>query len=148
MHTSPKTSSFLVALMIALSLGLGLSASSTPLAYAAESIENPTKNLASPNPIPCVPSLPCIQEATQESGKATREYILDTFGSSFIAGFLGLIAISSVIFLIVGGAQLLFAAGNDDAIGRAKRTILWSIAGLVLAMLSVGIVSIISKLNL
>ena len=37
---------------------------------------------AQPATIPCTPdsALPCIQKQTQESGQATRTFILDTFG--------------------------------------------------------------------
>jgi hypothetical protein len=105
--------------------------------------------LVKPNVIPCRSDslLPCITDTTQEKGGGSiRDYVLNRWGTNFISAFLGLVAIGSVIFIIVGGVQMLLAVGNEEELGKAKKTILWAIVGLVLAMFSVAIVSIISKL--
>ena len=107
--------------------------------------------LAKPAPaiIPCPTNLPCIQSATQaQGGAAIREYVLGTFGVKFLTGFLGLVAATSVIFIIIGGLQMHLAFGNDEAVGTAKKTLTWAIVGLVIAILSVGIVRIISSISL
>lgn len=100
-----------------------------------------------PKPIPCVPGLPCITPETQKSGASIREYVLDTFGTSFLSGFLGIVGLTSVVFIIVGGIQMYLAAGNDEALQKAKKTVLWAIGGLIVSILSVAIVSIISKIE-
>lgn len=100
-----------------------------------------------PKGIPCVPSLPCISETTQQSGKGTRTEILGNFGTSFISAFISLTAIASVVFIIVGGVRLHAAMGNDEAVGAAKKTLIWAIGGLVIAMLAAAIVSIVSRVN-
>lgn len=100
-----------------------------------------------PNPIPCVPNLPCIQKSTQQKGgREIRKYITDTFGVKFFKSFLGLTAATSVIFIIVGGFQLHTALGNEEALGKAKKTLIWAISGLIISILAVAIVQIISKL--
>ncbi len=99
-----------------------------------------------PPPIPCVPNLPCIQQETQQSGSSIRDYILGSFGSSFLKGFLGLIAATSVVFIIIGGLQMHLAFGNEEGITTAKKTLLWAIAGLIISILAAMIVSIISSL--
>lgn len=102
-----------------------------------------------PSVIPCPQNLPCIQPATQKmGGAAIREYILGGFGVKFLTGFLGLVAATSVIFIIVGGLQMHLAFGNDEAVGTAKKTLTWAIVGLVIAILSVAIVRIISSISL
>lgn len=99
-------------------------------------------------PIPCVPNLPCITEKTQAGGAvAVRSFIMDTFGANFITGFLGITAATSVIFIIVGGMQMLVAAGNEETIKKGKVTILWAITGLVFSILAVAVVKIISSLQ-
>lgn len=101
-----------------------------------------------PKTIPCIPNLPCVNETTQKSGDAVRGYVIGSFGSTFIQGFLGIAAVAAVIFIIVGGIQLHLAFGNDEGVGKAKKTLIWAIVGLVVSILSVGIVQIISNLPL
>lgn len=100
-----------------------------------------------PPPIPCPGNVPCIQPGTQESGEKVREYVTQTFAVKFLTTFLGLAAATSVVFIIVGGLQLHLALGNEEAMTKAKKTLLWAIVGLVIAILSVAIVQIISKLE-
>ena len=102
---------------------------------------------AKPATIPCVPSLPCIQEETQKKGGGeVQYYVLNDWGSRFLQGFLGLCAITAVVFIIVGGMQMHLAVGNDEALGKAKKTVTWAIIGLVVSILSVAIVQIIINL--
>jgi FtsH-binding integral membrane protein len=53
----------------------------------------------------------------------------------------------AVLFIIIGGIQILTAYGSDDKIGKAKKTITWAIAGLLIAILSYAIVSMISRIS-
>lgn len=101
-----------------------------------------------PPVIPQVPSLPYIQEETQKSGgESVRSYILDVWGASFLNGFLGLVAATSVVFIIVGGTQLHLALGEEEKIKRARSTLTWAIAGLIISILSVALVKIIANLE-
>ncbi len=102
---------------------------------------------AQPRPIPCVPSLPCVSLQNQMSGQATRTYVLEEFGTKLMVTFLGIIALTSVIFIIYGGLQMHIALGNDEAITKARKTVLWAIGGLVVAMLAGAIVTIITKIS-
>jgi type IV secretory pathway VirB2 component (pilin) len=59
--------------------------------------------------------------------------------------FAGAIAI---IFIIIGGFQFIFAAGNEENIKRARNSIIYSIVGLVIILLSYVIVGfVIQKLK-
>ena len=111
---------------------------SAPAALAADPIK--------PATIPCVPGLPCIQQTTQEDSKAVRSYIFGTFGGGFLKITLGLVAALSVIFIVIGGMQMHLAFGNEEAISKAKKTLIAAIAGLILAILAVAIVKIVSNL--
>lgn len=58
----------------------------------------------------------------------------------FINAALGFTTLTAVLFLIVGGYQYMTSAGNPDQIQRAKSTILYSVIGLVVILLSYAIV--------
>jgi len=55
---------------------------------------------------------------------------------------------SAVIFIIIGGIEMLTAYGNDEKITNAKKTITYAIVGLLVALLSYAIVTIISSVKL
>lgn len=76
-----------------------------------------------------------------------RDYVANTIGGNVISGFLGTIAIVAVIFIIVGGVQMILAFGNEEAVGKAKKTLIWAFIGLAIAILSVAMVRIISNIN-
>jgi hypothetical protein len=60
---------------------------------------------------------------------------------------IGLSAAFSVVFVIVGGYQYLTAFGNDEQVKQAHKTIIWSLVGLILTMLSFAIVQILVGLD-
>jgi hypothetical protein len=55
---------------------------------------------------------------------------------------------ASVLFIIIGAIQMLTAYGNDEKISQGKKTITFAIVGLIIAILSYTIVTIISSINL
>lgn len=100
-----------------------------------------------PTEIPCPQNLPCISgETQQKGGEEVRNLIINTFGGSFLKSFLGITAVTCVIFIIVGGMQMHLAFGNEEGIKKAKTTLIWAIVGLVISILSVAIVQIVTKL--
>lgn len=56
---------------------------------------------------------------------------------------LALVGTVALLFLIVGGFQYITSAGNPDNVAKAKSTILYSIIGLILAILSYAIIKFI-----
>ena len=54
--------------------------------------------------------------------------------AKFGNGFMNLVIAVSIIFLIIGSIKYTLAAGEDEKIQKAKRTIIWSVGGLVLAI--------------
>jgi len=74
---------------------------------------------------------------------------LDELTATFlviIQGFLGIVAIWAVIFIIVGGFQMVMAAGNEETYLKAKKTITWAVLGLVIALLSFSIVAVVENI--
>src|SRR5258708_435281 len=61
-------------------------------------------------------------------------------------GFLSIVAIWGVIFIIVGGFRMVAAAGNEEAYAAAKKTITWAVLGVVIASLSFSIIAIVENL--
>jgi hypothetical protein len=51
-----------------------------------------------------------------------------------------------VIMIIIGGFRMIFAQGNEEAFGKAKKTITYAVIGLVVAVMSFSIVQIISNI--
>ncbi|MFC1750864.1 hypothetical protein ACFL2V_18890, partial [Pseudomonadota bacterium] len=70
--------------------------------------------------------------------------LLPTITQTVIAAAGGL----AILFIIIGGVQLLTAYGSDEKVTNAKKTITFAIVGLLIAILSYAIVSIISAVNL
>jgi len=58
---------------------------------------------------------------------------------------LTLIGVIAVLVLIIGGFQYITAAGNPEAVGKAKGTIMYAIIGIIVALLSYTIIYFILK---
>ncbi len=63
--------------------------------------------------------------------------------ASWLLGAVGGIA---VIFVIIGGIQYAAALGDSDKMDKAKRTLKWSILGLILATLAYFIVPTVANM--
>ena len=61
---------------------------------------------------------------------------------------LGFIAIIATLVIIWGGVQYLTAAGNEDAVANAKKTISYGIIGMVIAGLAYAMVIVVSTVIL
>lgn len=61
-------------------------------------------------------------------------------------GFLAIIAIVAVLFVIIGGFRMVISQGNEEAYTKAKQTVTWAIIGVIVASLSFSIVSIVQNL--
>ena len=75
----------------------------------------------------------------------TQENLTDTF-LVILQGLLSIIAIWAVIFIVIGGFQMVMAAGNEETYMKAKKTILWAVLGLIVALLSFSIVAIVENI--
>jgi hypothetical protein len=94
--------------------------------------------------------LPTVVLAQAGITPTTRPTNLPTdvqFGSlltKIINWFLGIVGLIAVLMLVIGGFRYLTSAGNDEAVGKAKTTILYAIIGIVIVILSYAIVSTIT----
>lgn len=60
-------------------------------------------------------------------------------------GFLAIVALWAVTFIIIGAFKLTMAQGNEEAYIAAKKTIIWAVLGMVVAMLSFSIIAIVQS---
>lgn len=75
-------------------------------------------------------------------------YIQQDFLPSITSTIIGIAGGLALLFVIIGGIQILTAYGNDEKIAAAKKTITWALAGLVIAILSYSIVQIIVSIKI
>ena len=61
-------------------------------------------------------------------------------------GFLAIVALWAVVFIIIGGFRMVLSQGNEEAYLAAKKTIIWAVLGVVVAMLSFSIIAIVQSL--
>ena len=89
--------------------------------------------------IPQISTLPGPQGSVKDANQYVREQFLPNMAMSVIR-----IAIPvSVVMLVFGAIRLLTAYGNDEKITLAKKTLTWSVVGLIISLLSYAIVQIV-----
>jgi len=59
--------------------------------------------------------------------------------------FMAIIAIWAVAFIVIGGFRMVISQGNEEAVTAAKKTILWAVLGVVVAVLSFAIIAIVQN---
>lgn len=65
---------------------------------------------------------------------------------AIMKGFIIIIAAWSVLFIIVGGFRMVMSQGNSEALTKAKATITWAIAGVIVSILAFSVVAIVQNL--
>ncbi|MBP9771098.1 hypothetical protein KBC97_02960 [Candidatus Gracilibacteria bacterium] len=111
---------FLKQALVVLALMVGTISMLSLAAHAA--ILNPTD----------VPS--SVTEST--GGQTSLRSLILTIVDYFL-GFLGLLA---VIMVVYGGVTYVSSAGNDEAVGKAKKIIMYALIGIVIILLSFVVV--------
>lgn len=81
---------------------------------------------------------------TTDNRKALTESILPNFA----VGTIGFVGALSLIFLVIGGVRFATAYGKEESVENAKKQVIHALVGLVIALLSYTIVSIISNIEL
>lgn len=81
------------------------------------------------------------EEAENYSVEGTQNFILRLVG-----GILNFAAIIAVVMLIIAAIRLVTARGSQDALAAAKKHIMWTLAGLVVIILSLLIVQNVTKI--
>jgi hypothetical protein len=135
-----KLTTYIIALVIALQL----TGASVQFASAKTEPNTETKNtLITPKPT----YLPGPQITTQEKSKGVREWLVTTILPGWTGLLVGFVGITAFLMLIISGVRYMTAYGDEEAAGSAKKMIIFSIVGLLLALFSYTIVRIIVNLK-
>lgn len=63
-----------------------------------------------------------------------------------LRGFFFLIGLMALLVIVIGGVRLVFSQGNQESITQGKQTIIWAIAGLIVALMAYSLVSVVQNL--
>jgi hypothetical protein len=110
-------------IVLALMTGALMLISAAPMAFAANFGLTPDQN-----------------PVAEETGGATSLRALILKMVNYFLTFLGILA---VIMIIYGGVRYVASAGDDEAVGTAKKVILYAIIGLIIVLLSFVIINAI-----
>jgi len=61
---------------------------------------------------------------------------------TIVNALLAVVAIIAVVFIVIGGVRYITSQGDEDAVELAKNTIIYSIVGLIVIILSAVIINI------
>lgn len=100
--------------------------------------QNEMPNIPKPNLLPG-------PDEDQDQGEV-QDYFRNQAFPKFIEGFLGLVAALALLAVIGGGIQYIVAFGEEEAMTKARKTILWAILGFLITLIAYAIVSIINTL--
>ena len=96
----------------------------------------------------------CIPQVTNgnilpgpKDGSTAKNYLVGNFLPNLTNGFLIFIMVLGVGFLVAAGFMWIFSAGNQELSSRALRTVIWTIIGLVVAVISYLLVQIIINIS-
>jgi hypothetical protein len=80
------------------------------------------------------------------SNNALRHWFFSDALPAWISWLMVFSAGASVLMLIIGGGMILLSGINEDLRSRGTKTIIWSIAGIILMLLAMIIVQIVNNL--
>ena len=112
-------------LIIASMLVLGIGFVATP-AYAA-----------------CTSGASCVEERLKASGDTGGSKEIGPIIKDIVNALLFILAAVAVIMIVIGGIKYTISQGDSSAITSAKNTILYSVIGLVVAILAYAIVNFV-----
>ncbi|MDE2311948.1 MAG: hypothetical protein KGJ93_02565 [Patescibacteria group bacterium] len=58
-------------------------------------------------------------------------------------GFLAIVGLWCVLFIVIGGFRFVMSQGNEEAVTAARKTITWAVIGFVICLLSFSIMAIV-----
>lgn len=91
----------------------------------------------------CTTAADCVKAGVTSSGGTGTSTSLGSLIKTIVNVLLFLIGAVSVIMIIIGGIKYTVSNGDSTAVKSAKDTILYSIIGLVVAIMAYAIVSFV-----
>lgn len=94
------------------------------------------------------PVIPRPRTLPGYEGEGARAMLVQRILPGVAVTLVGLASLAALVWLIVSGVRFATAYGNEEKIESAKKQAMYSIAGLILALLAYTIVTIITRLEL
>jgi hypothetical protein len=91
---------------------------------------------------------PTFGDANNRTGQEVTGYVTEKLLPKVASRLLTIMSVSSLLGLMYAGVQFYMALGDPEKMGQAKRAAIFSVIGLILALLSFSIVQIINLLPL
>ena len=92
---------------------------------------------------PVIPEISTLPGPQSVDLTKANKYISDDFLPSLAMTVIKLAIPLSVVFLIIGAIQFISALGNTEKLSLAKKTVSFSLLGLIISLLSYAIVQLI-----
>jgi len=83
------------------------------------------------------------EQATSQDKKALVFSLLPRFAT----GGIGFVTITAFLVTIIGGIRFMTMYGNDEAVEKGKKAVIYALVGLVIALLAYAIVVIVSNIE-
>jgi hypothetical protein len=121
---------------------------------AADCKTNPQQAKCSCNKNPTLPNCPCginpnssaCSDLKNVNNSAAASTNYNSLVHNILNVFLWAIGILALIMTVVSGVRFVTSAGNSDQTTKARRTLQYSITGLVIAIVAYAIVSMVFSL--
>ncbi len=97
--------------------------------------------------IPQIDVLPGPDPSEVENVTGMGDYLILTFLPRIGLTVIMLCVGGGVLFLVIGAVQMMTAYGNEEKLGNAKKTMIFSIVGLFIGLLSLAIVQLLFNLG-
>lgn len=94
-------------------------------------------------PIPRPNMLPGGEISATDTETTTQNQFISNTLPRIAIGLTGFVGVLSVVMLIISGIRLTLTMGSDEQVDKAKSQIIYSIAGLIIALLAYTIVRIV-----
>jgi len=93
------------------------------------------------------PQIPKPSTLPGPTSTNTRSELVDKVLPRAAVFLIGIVGGLALLFTVIGGVRFAMAYGNDEAIEKAKKQVIYGIIGLIVALLSYTIVTIVSNLT-
>lgn len=127
--------------LVIITLNLG-----TAVVFAAGDQGTPQKFIQSTIPKPDVLPGPTVS-GNDPANDALRKILVSNILPKFAVIMIGSVASLALVFLIIAGVRFATAYGNDEVIQKAKKQAIYAIVGLLVALMSYTITTIVSNFN-
>jgi len=89
---------------------------------------------------------PFTTESDQENAQTNKNLVFSLL-PRFATTSIGFVTITAFLMTIIGGIRFMTMYGNDEAVEKGKKSVIYALVGLVIALLAYAIVVIVSNID-